>query len=853
MDGPSQEPGLAFFPAVTAGWSRAGTMLPHVEKPGIGPRTWEKPVRVRGGPERPTKDGEAAPGEARSPPEVLCITDSLDGVTPPKVGDRPREFPSRGCCGPVFYGMTITGIQWLLLGRWIMALLLLTTPARAQEAATGSPAEVPAGPVADGPGDHPAVEPGQEAGPVVKLRGVVAFVSRERDYFHVIVGSRTEGFRVALPVAVPEFGQQVEVDYRESSARSGGWDALAIEVLGQGQFPEPTVCTPDDIQAGRYNRQWVEVEGVVLQVKYATGFLWIQMVGKGGWGMANVYHWPEGPLGDTWWGAKVRIRGLNIGKGQNAFRVHGPELVTVLSPGLRWPFDLPETPMAGIAALTEPRPDRVKIRATILGVQGNIVFLRSGGIALQADLMYPFDAGQEPSGRFLEAPKIPWLDRGDEMDVVGSPLQVQPFVRLQLAQFKVVQRLAGVTPREVSVEEAASGRAGNDLVTLRGRLRSRHETGAGPLRRETLELMDGNQAMPVILDTRTGGFLQNLAPEDLVEATGIVEPAPGTPPWVVRLAEAKDVKSLGLAPEVASARRWKRLGWLSSGLILVGGTMIFTRRRQLRQRERVRAIRDQNAALEKRVVERTAELEVARDELKRSLEQERELGELKSRFVSTVSHEFRTPLGIIMSAVELLQNYADRLPAEQQAELMDDVRNSTLRMSSMMEQVLVLGRAEAGKLDFRVAPLEVEALICRMVEETLRATHQACPIIWEPEDDLAGAEGDEALLRHIVTNLLSNAVKYSVPGTPVLLGACRQGRELVLTVKDAGIGIPEADQVGIFEAFHRGSNVGERPGTGLGLVIVQRCVELHGGSLALESAERKGSTFSVRLPVYSSS
>ena len=281
--------------------------------------------------------------------------------------------------------------------------------------------------------------------------------------------------------------------------------------------------------------------------------------------------------------------------------------------------------------------------------------------------------------------------------------------------------------------------------------------------------------------------------------------------------------------------------------------MIFTRRRQLRQRERVRAIRDQNAALEKRVVERTAELEVARDELKRSLEQERELGELKSRFVSTVSHEFRTPLGIIMSAVELLQNYADRSPAEQQAELMDDVRNSTLRMSSMMEQVLVLGRAEAGKLDFRVAPLEVEALISRMVEETLRATHETCPITWEPESGLAGAEGDEALLRHIVTNLLSNAVKYSVPGTPVQLRTCRQGRELVLTVQDAGIGIPEADQVGIFEAFHRGSNVGERPGTGLGLVIVQRCVELLGISLTLESAERKGSTFTVRLPVYSSS
>ena len=508
--------------------------------------------------------------------------------------------------------------------------LLLALPAAAQEAAEAPGLEEGAG--VEGMAEAPAQAGAPDAGAVTQLRGVVIFVSRERDYFHVMVGSRAKGFRVVAPLEVPGFGHEVEVDYREASVLSGGWDALAIRSLGQGQLPEPVVCTPDDIQAGRYNGQWVEVEGVVLQVKYATGFLWIQLAGKGGWGMANVYHWPAGPLGDTWWGAKVRIRGLNIGKGQNAFRVQGPELVTVLKPGLAWPFDLPERPMTELAALVEPQSDRAKIRATILGVQGSIVFLRSGGIALQADLMYPFDSNQEPSGRFLEAPKIPWLDRGDEMDVVGSPLQVQPYVRLSLAQFKVVKRQAGVVPRAVSVEDSAMGRAANDLVTLRGRLTSRHETGAGVLRRETLELTVGNQAMPVILDTKTGGFLKHLALQDWVEATGIVEPAPGTPPWVLRLADAKEVKSFGLAPEIASARRWQRVGGLAAGLGVVGAALTITRRRQLRQRERVQAISRQNTALEKRVVERTAELEMTRDELKRALDQERELGELKSRF-----------------------------------------------------------------------------------------------------------------------------------------------------------------------------------------------------------------------------
>ncbi len=735
-----------------------------------------------------------------------------------------------------------------LTGAAAAAWLLLGGAGRAQEATTT------AGPVAAAAAD--ALLEGQPpqgqpvSGSIKRLRGVVAFVSRESGYFHLMASGRAEGFRVAAPLELPQFGQDVEVDYDEKSGMSGGWDALALQIHGPGELPPPEVCTPDDVQAGRYNRHWVEVEGVVLQVKYATGFLWIQLVGKGGWGMANVYNWPTGPLGDQWWGARVRIRGLNLGKGQNAFRVAGPELVTIITPGLAKPFDLPERQMEEVAALPGPTADRVRIRASILGVQGSVVYLRSGGIALQADLMYPFDSNQEPSGRFLEAPKIPWLDRGDEMDVIGSPLQVQPFVRLQLAQFKVVKRLAGVVPRTVTVEDAALGRAGNDLVTLQGRLTSRHETGAGPLRRETLELTVDHRAMPVILDTRTGGLLKHLGLQDWVEVTGIVEPAPGTPPWVVRLTDAKEVRSFGLAPEIAAARRWQRLGWIAGGVGLAGGILVISRRRQLRQRQRVTVIREQNAALEKRVAQRTAELEVARDELKRALEQERELGELKSRFVSTVSHEFRTPLGIIMSAVELLQNYSDRLPEAQRGELMEDVRASTLRMSSMMEQVLVLGRAEAGKLDFRVAPLEVEFLAEKLAGEVLRTTHHRCPVTWQPEGGLSGAQGDEALLRHILSNLLSNAVKYSPPGSPVVLRARREGGDLVLDVVDRGIGIPEADRAGIFEAFHRGSNVGECPGTGLGLVIVQRCVDLHQGTLTLESSVEGGSTFTVRLPLY---
>jgi signal transduction histidine kinase len=118
------------------------------------------------------------------------------------------------------------------------------------------------------------------------------------------------------------------------------------------------------------------------------------------------------------------------------------------------------------------------------------------------------------------------------------------------------------------------------------------------------------------------------------------------------------------------------------------------------------------------------------------------------------------------------------------------------------------------------------------------------------ESSLAGAVSDESLLRHIVVNLLSNAVKYSEPGSQVGVTARREGPDLVLAVSDKGIGIPEADQPALFESFARASNVGTRPGTGLGLVVVRRSVEAHGGSVALASAPGEGTTVTVRLPAF---
>jgi signal transduction histidine kinase len=269
-------------------------------------------------------------------------------------------------------------------------------------------------------------------------------------------------------------------------------------------------------------------------------------------------------------------------------------------------------------------------------------------------------------------------------------------------------------------------------------------------------------------------------------------------------------------------------------------------------------LRQLNQELEARVARRTAELSEAnrrldegREEALRLLARERELRELKSNFVSLVSHEFRTPLEVIMSSVDNLDRYHDRLAPEKRQQLLHTINKSVRRMSDMMEEVLVLGRLETDRLTFKPAPLELRAFCQRVCDEIESATDRRCPIRLEANGTDDPASGDESLLRHIFTNLLSNAVKYSRAGQTVDFIVRQEEGKALCRVVDRGCGIPEADQKRLFQAFHRGSNVQQIPGTGLGLMIVHRCVELHGGSIQFESAEGRGTTFTVALPLFS--
>lgn len=218
-------------------------------------------------------------------------------------------------------------------------------------------------------------------------------------------------------------------------------------------------------------------------------------------------------------------------------------------------------------------------------------------------------------------------------------------------------------------------------------------------------------------------------------------------------------------------------------------------------------------------------------ELLKTIERERELGELKTRFVSMVSHEFRTPLEVIVSSADILERYLDRLPVAERVEHVAAIQHSVKRMSGMMEDVLLLGRFESDRQQFSPDDLHLTAFCRRLADEMRSATAGKCPIELHIDDTLPLARADEKLLRHILTNLLSNAVKYSPAGVSVQFGLTREGGDAVFRISDNGLGIPAADQAHLFETFHRGRNTAHIPGTGLGLVIVKRSVELHGGRI----------------------
>lgn len=241
-------------------------------------------------------------------------------------------------------------------------------------------------------------------------------------------------------------------------------------------------------------------------------------------------------------------------------------------------------------------------------------------------------------------------------------------------------------------------------------------------------------------------------------------------------------------------------------------------------------------------------------EIRRALEREREWNTLKSQFISMVSHEFRTPLTSILSSTELLQRYGQQWPVEKSQHRYQRIIQAVDRMTHLLNDVLIMGKAEAGELVMQPQNMPILTL-CQELVEDLQTQHQTTHNfkLEKAADCPCHAWFDPQLLHYILSNLLSNAVKYSPQGGQVVLKLTycpdEYPQSWVFQIKDDGIGIAPAECDRIFELFHRGDNVGNIPGTGLGLAIVKQCVDLLHGQVSVDSCLGQGTLFTVVLPV----
>jgi PAS domain S-box-containing protein len=239
----------------------------------------------------------------------------------------------------------------------------------------------------------------------------------------------------------------------------------------------------------------------------------------------------------------------------------------------------------------------------------------------------------------------------------------------------------------------------------------------------------------------------------------------------------------------------------------------------------------------------------AEEEARKALDRERELNELKSKFVSIASHEFRTPLSSVMSSASLIGQYTERKEVDKIKKHVVRIKSSVNHLTSILNDFLSLGKLEEGKIDVVKEEIDLPeflAEICEEITPTLKAGQE---LKLSCNGAVQRIYSDSRILRNILFNLLSNASKYSEINKPVYIECNGTSEGATFVIRDEGIGIPEDDQKHMFDRFFRASNAGNVQGTGLGLNIVKRYAELLSGSISFESEYGEGSSFTVWVPL----
>lgn len=279
---------------------------------------------------------------------------------------------------------------------------------------------------------------------------------------------------------------------------------------------------------------------------------------------------------------------------------------------------------------------------------------------------------------------------------------------------------------------------------------------------------------------------------------------------------------------------------------------------QLKEAEN--AFRKLNSELEERVQQRTSELfdaikqlketntkqKQAEEEVRKALEKEKELNELKSRFVTLASHEFRTPLSTILSSVSLIGKYNELGEKDKIDKHIQRVKSSVSNLTVILNDFLSLSKLEEGVVSNHPSEFNL-AILCKEMKEEMSVSKKPSQEILCTHEGPESVYLDQNILKNILINLISNAIKYSEKGT-ITIHTKVNSTNVLLTIQDQGIGIPEADKPFLFSRFFRAHNAGNIQGTGLGLNIVKRYVELLNGYINMESEVGKGTIFTIEIP-----
>ena len=352
---------------------------------------------------------------------------------------------------------------------------------------------------------------------------------------------------------------------------------------------------------------------------------------------------------------------------------------------------------------------------------------------------------------------------------------------------------------------------------------------------KALELLEENRADIVMMDINLAGEL------DGIKTTEIINEKFEIP--VVYLSASSDAETLnkvvGTNPSAYVIKPFN-----IRELNMVIELAIFKDRKE-------KELQKLNNELEEKVRQRTAELYEANKELTKALEKEREINELKSRIVLNVSHGFKTPLTSILSSAQLLQIYAEKEhPFKPKiTKHAFKIENSVRALNNLLTSVLFFGKADENKLEFKPKKIFTGAFVKELIDTVNAGIENEVTIKTEIGEMPKTITSDPELVYQVLENLLSNAVKYSKDGKQVDFKMKIEGGKLQAVVSDKGIGIPKSEQGKLFDRFFRAKNVGIVEGSGLGLSIVKKCLEVLNGDIEFISEQDKGTTFQVSIPV----